>query len=95
MNGRKGIDYISRMTWYNGSSLVDHVLGSNELFVSLDLRVGDIRSLSDHYIVYPYLTLPSILITQGTPEVNIRKKEKHTIYRWNPQFKEEHYIPCI
>ena len=62
VNGRTVGDISGKMTCYthNGSSLIDYVLCSHQLFSYIDLKVRDISSLSDHCLISTEITLPGV-----------------------------------
>ena len=77
VNGRTVGDISGKMTCHthNGSSLIDYVLCSHQLFSYIDLKVGDLSSLSDHCLISTEITIPCVhtqaqtsnCMNEGTP----------------------------
>ena len=90
LNGRAKSDSTGKMTCYtyNGSSVVDYVLCSREIFNLIDLRIDDISPLSDHCMLHTTLTLPG---SQQSPGHHVTHLDhKQTRAKWKPQFKDDY-----
>ena len=79
------------MTCYthNGSSLIDYVLCSQQLFSYIDLKVGDISSLSDHCLISTEITLPGVHKQAQTSNYT-NHDTPYISYKWKPQFQEDY-----